>query len=150
MAYILKEITIRTNNSADGMKKIEVLWQDISTGKLPLLFDSDHVFQQDISPVAKYSNFENDEHGDYDLSIIAVTSDFFQKIETEVIAGTYKKYGESGEDNAACARNVWWKVWSEQKAGEITRTFSKDYECSVPAEYSADGKAHCVLYIAVK
>lgn len=29
MAYTLKEATIRTNNSEDGMKKINELWEDI-------------------------------------------------------------------------------------------------------------------------
>jgi predicted transcriptional regulator YdeE len=149
MAYLIKEITIKTNNSKEGLEKIEALWQDISTGKLPLLFDSEHAFQQDISLVARYSNYESDEKGDYDLSIIAAAPNFFQNIEAEVIAGRYKKYDESGEDLPTCARNAWWKVWSEQQSGEITRVFSEDYEVSVPAEYSAGGKAHCVLYVAV-
>jgi predicted transcriptional regulator YdeE len=150
MAYLLKNITIRTNNSAEGMKKIEDLWQDIGSGKLPLLFDSEHAFQQDVSPVAKYSNYASDEKGDYDLSIIAAAPDFFQKIEAEVIAGKYKKYDESGDDISTCARNAWWKVWSEQQSKEVCRAFSEDFECSVPSEFSQDGKAHCILYIAVK
>lgn len=61
MAYQLKEVTLRTDNSPDGMKKIAALWKDIETGKLPLLFDSEKNFLQGLSPVSLYSNYESDE-----------------------------------------------------------------------------------------
>lgn len=81
MAYKLKEVTIRTSNSEEGTKMISEIWGDITSGKLPLLFDSEHMFQQGVSPVSKYSNYFSDESGDHDLTIMAVTADFFQKIE---------------------------------------------------------------------
>jgi len=87
MAYKLNKITIRTNNSKEGIKNIGDVWNDITSGKLPILFDSEHVFQQGISPVSKYSNYSSDENGDYDLTIMAVTADFFQKIDAEVSKG---------------------------------------------------------------
>ncbi|GFZ33222.1 AraC family transcriptional regulator [Clostridium zeae] len=151
MAYKLKEVTIRTNNSEEGMKKIDEIWDDISSGKLPILFDSEHTFQQGISPVSRYSNYSSDESGDYDLSIMAVSVDFFQDIELAVSKGLYKKYVEKDEngDIGVCARKAWEKVWAEQKSGEIKRTFTKDYESSVPSKYTKDGKAHCYLYIAI-
>ncbi|MCH4239532.1 MAG: AraC family transcriptional regulator, partial [Oscillospiraceae bacterium] len=37
-----------------------------------------------------------------------------------------------------------------QKSGNIRRAFTTDYESSVPAKFTKDGKAHCYLYIAVK
>ncbi len=77
MAYILNEIKFRTNNTADGMKKIDEVWRDIACGKLPILFDSEHNFRQGISPVSKYSNYASDETGDYDLSIIGCDRRFF-------------------------------------------------------------------------
>ena len=43
MAYILKEVTIRTNNTEKGISQISELWKDISAGKLPVLFDSEHI-----------------------------------------------------------------------------------------------------------
>jgi len=94
MAYKLKKITIRTDNSKEGIKNIENIWKDIVSGKLPILFDSEHVFQQGISPVSKYSNYSSDENGDYDLTIMAVTANFFQKMDAEVSKGYYKKYDE--------------------------------------------------------
>ena len=45
MAYRLKEVIIRTDNTDDGMRKIGELWNDITSGKLPLLFDSEHHFR---------------------------------------------------------------------------------------------------------
>lgn len=150
MAYQLKVVTIRTNNSNEGMTRIDELWRDITSGTLPLLFDSEHKFLQGVSPVSKYSNYASDENGEYDLSILGVTSGFFQEMEKAVLQGTYKKYKESGDDLGACAEKAWEKVWREQKTGEINRAFSEDYESTVPAEYTKDGKAHCYLYIAVK
>lgn len=151
MAYILNEVTIRTNNTEAGLKKIEEIWRDITNGKLPVLFDSEHHFQPGISPISRYSNYASDETGDYDLSILGVTSDFFMQMEQEVSKGRYKKYDVSDDsgDIDICAKKAWETVWNEQKSGQIKRAFSVDYESTVPAEYTKDKKAHCYLYIAV-
>lgn len=93
MAYILKHVTIRTNNTADGIARINNVWQDVISGKLPILFDSNHVFQEGVTLVSKYSNYESDENGAYDFSIMGVSDDFFQAIETKVCTGLYRKYG---------------------------------------------------------
>lgn len=77
MGYTLNEITLRTSNTADRMKKTDEVWHDITNGKLPVLFDSEHNFRQGISPVSRYSNYASDETGEYDLSILGVTADFF-------------------------------------------------------------------------
>ena len=98
MVYKLNQITIRTNNSKEGMKNISDVWNDIVSGKLPILFDSEHVFQQGISPVSKYSNYSSDEKGDYDLTIMAGTTDFFSKMDEDVKKGVYKKYVEKDEN----------------------------------------------------
>lgn len=152
MSYKLKTITIRTNNTVEGVNKIEQIWEDVSSGKLPILFDNEHKFQQGISPISKYSNYSSDENGDYDFSIMGVTADFFQQIEEKVSKGMYKKYDESNDDGemVICSKKAWEKVWSEQKSGVINRAFTVDYESSVPAEYTKDGKAHCYLYIAIQ
>lgn len=152
MAYKLKEVTIRTNNSDEGIEMIGEIWADITSGKLPLLFDSERVFQQGISPISKYSNYSSDESGDYDLTIMAVTADFFKEMELAVSKGLYKKYDEKDEDGdiGVCTRNAWEKVWHDQKSGEIKRSFTEDYESTVPGEYTKDGKPHCYLYIAIQ
>ena len=150
--YILNEITLRTNNSADGMKKISEVWDDVASGKLPILFDSEHNFRQGISPVSRYSNYASDETGDYDLSILGVTADFFAEMERKTALGYYKKYDVSDDngDIEVCTKAAWQKVWTDAKNGEIKRSFTCDYESSVPAEYTKDKKAHCYLYIALK
>lgn len=152
MAYKLNGVTIRTNNTFDGMKKIEEIWGDITNGKLPILFDSNHNFQQGISPVSKYSNYTIDETGEYDYSILGVTSDFFKQLELQVNKGFYKKFDISDDngDISVCTKKAWEMVWDDQKNGKIRRAFTTDYESSVPAEYTKDGKAHCYLYIAVQ
>lgn len=152
MSYKLKSITIRTNNSKEGMQCINDVWTDISSGKLPLLFDSNKIFQQGISPVSKYSNYSNASNGEYDLTIMAVTSDFFRDLEEKTEKNIYKKYDaydENGNINV-CAEKAWKIVWAEEKSGLIKRSFTEDYESTVPAKYTKDGKAHCYLYIALK
>lgn len=152
MAYQLKRVTIRTNNTPEGMQKIAALWQDITSGKLPILFDSEHNFLPGISPVSEYSNYECDEKGDYDLSVLGVTSAFFEEMEKAVSEGKYKKYdvSDANGDISVCTQKAWGLVWQAQRAKEITRAFTKDFESTVPAQYTKDGKAHCYLYIAVK
>lgn len=152
MAYILNEITIRTNNTDDGMKKIDEIWRDVTSGKLPILFDSEHNFRQGISPISRYSNYSADESGDYDLSILGVTNSFFAEMEHKTADGHFKKYDVS-DDNGnlkECTQNAWKKVWADTKSGEIKRSFACDYESSVPSEYTKDGKAHCYLYISIE
>ena len=151
MSYTLTSVTIRTDNTPEGMKKIGELWADVAGGKLPILFDSAQNFQTGISPISRYSNYAGDETGAYDLSVMGVTADFFQHMEHLVSEGVYRKYDEADEsgDIGACTRKAWERVWAEQKNGGIVRAFTMDYESSVPAEYTKDGKAHCYLYIAV-
>ncbi|APC39886.1 AraC family transcriptional regulator [Clostridium estertheticum] len=152
MAYKLNKITIRTDNSKEGINNIGDIWNDITSGKLPIIFDSEHIFQQGISPISKYSNYSSDENGDYDLTIMAVTADFFQKMDDKVSKGSYKKYDEKDENGeiGVCTRKAWEKVWSEQKSGDIHRTFTADFESTVPGEYTKDGKVHCYLYVAIQ
>ena len=145
MAYTLKAVTIRTNNSEEGIKKIAELWRDVLTGKLSLLVDR-------IVPISQYSNYESDEKGDYDISIVGVEHNFFEDMEKEVKKGLYKKY-EAVDENGnveMCTKKAWENVWNDTHSGVLKRAFSVDFESSVPKEFSKDGKAHCYLYIAMK
>lgn len=150
MSYILNSVTIRTDNSQEGMSKIAQLWRDIESGALPVLFDSEHNFIKGISPVSSYSNYESDENGKYDFTVMGVRTDFFAKTEERVNKGLFMKYEESGDDITESTQKAWTRVWQDSKNGVIQRSFKIDYESSVPAEYAKDGKAHCYLYISVK
>lgn len=149
MTYKLDKVTIRLKNDAEGIGKISELFADIVSGKIPLLFNSNQDLIEGISPVTEYSNYESDETGEYDLSVIAVEKDFFEKLENEVLEGKFIKYDISGEDIITCAQNAWKEVWQDQK-GKINRNFNIDYESTVPKEFTPDRKAHCILYIGVK
>ena len=150
MAYSFKSVTVRTDNSESGMAKINELWADIMTGKVPLDFIRNGVPVKGLSPVSSYSHYESDEKGKYNLSVMTVTVDFFAKMEELVAQGKYIKIDESGETITECANKAWSKVWQLSVSGELKRAFTVDYESTVPAEYTKDGKAHCYLYIAVK
>lgn len=152
MAYSLASVTIRTDNTVEGIKKIDELWKDIESGSLPILFDTTHKFQVGVSPVSMYSNYASDETGEYDLSILAVKSSFFGEMEKLVSEKKYQKYDVSNSegDLSACAKEAWTMVWNDTRVGNIVRVYTKDYESTVPAMYTKDGKAHCYLYIAIK
>lgn len=76
MAYNLKSVTIRVDNSREGMEKIKELRFDIQSGKIPLLFDNTGKFRNGISPVSCYPNYKTDENGFYDLSWNELTRTF--------------------------------------------------------------------------
>jgi len=148
MSYSLKSVTIRTDNSESGMAKINELWADIMTGKVPLDFIENGVPVKGLSPISAYSDYESDERGKYNLSVMTVTADFFAKLEQLVAQDKYIKIDESGATITECANKAWSKVWRLTANGDINRAFSIDYESTVPAEYTKNGKAHCYLYIA--
>ncbi len=150
MAYSFKSVTIRTDNSESGMAKINELWADIMQGKIPLDFIENGAPVKGLLPISSYSDYENDERGKYNLSIMTVTVDFFGKMEELVAQGKFIKIDESGETIAECANKAWTKVWELTASGKINRAFTVDYESTFPAEYTQDGKAHCYLYIGVK
>lgn len=150
MIYKLKSVTVRTDNSTEGMGKINELWRDIMCGKYPLNFIENGMPIQGMAPISEYSNYENDEKGEYDLSVTGVSVDFFTAMEKKVEIGEYIKIDEIGVDISDSANKAWQKVWQLTAEGKISRAFTRDYESTVPAEYTQDGKAHCVLYIAVK
>lgn len=150
MSYSFKSVTIRTDNSESGMVKINELWADIMQGKIPLDFIENGKPVKGLSPVSAYSDYDSDEKGKYNLSVITVTVDFFAKMEALVAKGNYYKMDESGDTITDCANKAWSKVWQLSQSGELKRAFTVDYESTVPAEYTKDGKAHCYLYIAIK
>ena len=150
MTYKLDKVTIRLKNDAEGIGKIRELFADIVSGDIPLLFNSDKELIEGIAPVSEYSNYESDESGEYDLSVIAVEKEFFKNLENEVSKGKFVKYDVAGEDVITCAQTAWKQVWQDQKNKKINRSFNIDYESTVPKEFTSDGKAHCMLYIGVK
>jgi hypothetical protein len=77
------------------MEKIQALWNDITTGNLPLLCDNEHHPIENVTPISCYSNYTSDEKGTYDLTIMAETLDFFTKMEEKIAQGTYLLYEET-------------------------------------------------------
>ena len=131
------------------MAKVNELWQDILSGKIPLMYDSEHRFREGCSPVSVYRHYESDETGAFDLAIMAVQADFFADMEQEVARGLRRKYDCVGETLQEAADAAWSQVWNDQKSGAIHRAFTVDYESTVPPAYTKDGRAHCYLYIAL-
>lgn len=152
MTYRLQAVTLRTDNSSEGMARIAAVWQDIVSGKLPLLADSDGVMHSGLSPISRYSNYAEEERGLYDLTIMTVSPEFFERMEEKVQAGLYKKYetADASGDVGVCTKAAWKAVWADQQNGTCRRAFTEDYESTVPPVFTKDGTAHCSLYIALR
>ena len=79
MSYILKEVVLRTNNTPEGMEKISQFWEDILTKKISLLPENKNELL-----ISKYSNYESDENGEYDLTIMRRELKFLLKLDERV------------------------------------------------------------------
>lgn len=152
MSYHLSKVTLTTDNTSEGMQKIRALWNDITTGQIPLLCDNEHHPIEQITPISCYSNYTSDESGTYDLTIMAETFDFFTKMEEQIKQGAYLLYEETNADGdiEACTKQAWSRVWDDQNKQNIKRSFTNDYEASIPKAFSQDNKAHCYVYIAIQ
>ena len=143
----MKEITIRTNNSAEGLKKIEKLWKKVLRGNMSLFLTGEMI------PMARYSNYYFDKDVSFDLSILVVDYDFMQKLEQGCLRGKFKKY-DLGFDNSfnisKAIQSAWQQVMEDSEDGLIERSYTDDYGCTIPANYSRDHRLHCLLYIALK
>lgn len=141
-------ITIRTNNSIEGMAAIQQCWADLFQGKYTLLQD----IQPGSFPVCRYSNYASNETGDYDFTIMMVNQEFHVNMQQLLDQKAMVLYELTSNENdlLECTQKAWQQVWADQQKGVIKRSFSEDYECSIPSEASDDGLAHCILYIAIQ
>ena len=97
MSYSLKSVTIRTDNSESGMAKINELWADIMTGKIPLDFIENGVPVKGLSPISAYSDYESDEKRQIQFIRYDRNRRFLCKMEELVAQRKYIKIDESGE-----------------------------------------------------
>lgn len=141
----MDHITIRTNNSPAGTAQIAQLWEAVMSGKVPLLAQ----VAAGEFPIARYSNYESDATGAYDLTILLADAARVEQLEGDAARGAFRRYEASGKDVAACVTEAWQQVWHDEKAGILQRAYTQDFEVSTPAEYTADGMARCTLYIAI-
>lgn len=145
--YKLKSLSIRANNTTEGLVAISGLWNDILMGKLSVSF-KDH---NGSFPIARYNNYESDENGAFDYTIMEVTPEFIALKEKEVREGLFKKYEhrEENGDLLKCTQMLWQQVWNDQNTRVIDRSYTEDYEMGMTKECTQDSSAYCRLYIAV-
>ncbi len=142
----MNEVTIRTDNSVEGIEKIHHLWQDVMSGNTKLVLNEDTIL------ISRYSNYDSNETGLYDLSILSVNDEFFKQLNAECVHGKYRRYDfcTDSDDISSNIQKAWELVWDDQKNGKIKRCYTKDYECIVLANQASDHKFHCLLYIAIE
>nr|WP_326186095.1 AraC family transcriptional regulator [uncultured Oscillibacter sp.] len=139
MSYRLREVVLEGEGGA------EELWRDIVSGRLPLLFESDGRPLRGLSPVTRYAHGAD---GGETRSVLAVTADFFQRLNREAERGRYRRFDalDAGGDTAACARRA---RELARRAGIRSKPGAAEYESAVPPMYTRDGAAHTYLYIAL-
>ena len=143
----MKEITIRTNTSVEGVKKIEKLWKKMFRGKISLFEKGD------VMPIVKYSNFVFDENINFDVSILVVDYNFMQQLERGCMKKKYKKYDFCFDDFYTipeAMQSAWKQVVEDTQEGRIKRNYFEDYGYTIPAKFSRDNKLHCLLYISLE
>lgn len=136
---------MRTNNTPEGMEKISQLWGDILSKKISLLPENKNELL-----ISKYSNYESDENGEYDLTIMRRELKFLLKLDERVKNREFIKYEEIDDNIENCARKVWNRVWEDKKNNKLNRVYIEDYQLDILPIFSQDGKCHSILYISVK
>nr|WP_044918448.1 hypothetical protein [Enterocloster clostridioformis] len=79
--------------------------------------DSGHQFRAGISPVSRYSGYDGDETGSYDLTVMAVTSDFFTQMDEKV------KTGQPGRHGRQCGASRGMDFWGTETLTELKGCF---------------------------
>ena len=102
------------------MEHIGELWRHIMDGRLPILFDSGHQFRAGISPVSRYSGYDSDETGSYDLTVMAVTSDFFTQMDEKV------KMGSTGNMMRGM-KTATWRLYPEGVGDSVEPAEGRNY-----------------------
>lgn len=137
MSYKFKSLTIRTDNSEEGIKCISSLWDDIFSKKIVM---------ETKNLMSEYSNYESNQNGKYDFTIMTINNDFIKTLEESLNKGDYLKYSIDGKTPEESSKRAWEKIWRDYKQKKIHRAFSKDFEISFPSK-----NGFCTeIYISIK
>lgn len=134
----------RTSNAAPDMKEtIGGLWKQLfETGTFFTLENKVNAYS-----IGLYSDYENREMGDYDITVGCEVSDFSKVPEgmtTKTIpAGNYAKFVIFGDMQEAVGQ-AWAEIWQLP----LERTFTGDFEEYVSSNETGPAEIH--IYIAVK
>lgn len=150
MAYILDSISIKTDSSPEAMAQVTALWQDIVSGRIPLMHDSEGTFQDGLSPITRFEDVSLASAEPYTMTILTVPAAFFAGLAADVEAGRYRLYeGSDPADIGKSADMAWEAAQKDIADGILDAARLSGYESTVPAQYTPDHQAHCYLYIAV-
>lgn len=148
MAYSLEAITLRDNMKEDGMARITAVWNDISSGRLPLIVDSDGNPREGLSPITRYHSWSpGDPSAECEFTIMAVPAEFFAKMAADP---EYATYQGAGADVSEAAMAAWEQVDQDTKAGKVVPLYTDDYESTVPPQFTKDGKWNCTVYVHIQ
>lgn len=148
VAYRLTGVTLETDASEESMEALSEVWQDILSGRIPLMHDRDGNFAEGLSPVTEFCNMAIDGSRAYPVNIRTVEAGFFADLQEKAENGQYRVYSGSHEtDIGPAADAAWGAVMEDVSAGILDGSKLSGYESTVPADYTPDHTARCFLYI---
>ena len=148
MSYRLDTVAMEVDMSPESMAQVTELWNDIASGKLPLLFTSDGKFIEGASPITEYIDYVGvNSNQPYTMQVRVVESDFFRNLNEKTAAGEFVLFEDSADTIPECSAGAWEKARAQETDGRLRIDYSYAIESTVPPEYTKDGKAHCYLYV---
>lgn len=111
----LNSVSIRTDNSENGIKLIGELNYFIATKKLNVISEGNHA-------LVTYSDYESDDKGEYTYTIKDATTADIADLVSKL--SDYKEISVCGDTPQESVQNTWKVVWEKER----NRAFTVDYE----------------------
>ncbi len=145
MSYTLKEVTIRTDNSEEGLARISELWGDVFSGKLP-------VIENGMVPVARYANYSKTDPLTYDFTILGWYPSVIRALNSEAVdTRRFIHFSTCANCEIKAIKEAWDLVRAAEANGSIKRAYANDYEITTrPDDADIDKPYWCELYISVE
>lgn len=150
MPYRLEAVTFSADMSPEGMAQVTEIWNDIATGKLPLMMSTDGAFAAGLVPVTEYLDYAGVNYGEpITTRIRMVGPDFFAGLDEDEENGIVRRFELAGDTIDQCSAGAWDMVQAAAQAGELDIDYDYAVESTVPPDIARDGRAHCTLYLRV-
>ena len=151
-SFTVAGIETRTSNEQEmtGNGAIPRMWARLKEenllGKIPHRVD-DHV-------VALYTDYESDKDGPYTYLLGAKVSspkDVPEGMVTRTVpAGSYAMFTAQGASPAVTVVNLWKRIWSLEKPGQLHRAYKTDFEVYPQAVPSGSTENRVEVYVGVR
>lgn len=144
MTYRLDSISLKLENGKESFEKINEIYEDIFSGKIPLIKNTKGKIDKDIIALGEYVNCGG---GRYEFTVFADDGGSLFQIRKWIDYGDIEWFEGVGStiDEARIEARIY-RCLNKS----IKRIFKNDFEEIIPKKYSKDGKVHCLLYVGIE